>query len=291
MAIFGVDIHPNYQAGIDIEAIGREGFAWVAVKASQGTSTSWAPGATAWLDRAATAGMVAFPYHYLTTAPVGTQATAAKSAAHGRPLMLDVEDGSGDIGNVRGFLAACAAVGQAVPLVYLPRWYWSRIGSPSLANLPPLVASHYSAAGGYASSIYAGVPESWWEGYGGGTVAVLQFTDKATVAGKQIDANAYRGTVEEFRALIGTGGAPVPPPSVRPTLREGSESALVWALQLFLNLKFPAYSHIAAGPGPTSRFGGVTKATVADFQQRSQLTADGVVGPRTWTELERYGFR
>jgi GH25 family lysozyme M1 (1,4-beta-N-acetylmuramidase) len=297
VTIFGVDIHPNYQKGIDIARVAREGFAWVAVKASQGTSTSWAPGATVWLDQAETAGMVAFPYHYLTTAPVGSQASAAKSAARGRPLMLDVEDGSGNIEQTRSFLAACAAIGQAVPLLYLPKWYWSKIGAPNLAGLPPLVSSHYSSAGGYASSIYAGVPSTWWSDYGGGEVAVLQFTDKADVAGMKVDANAYQGTKEEFAALIGHAAPPPPPPPpptpVRPTLHEGDSSALVWSLQLFLNRTFPAYSHIDAGPGPTSRIGPQTMAAVEEFQRRSSIPTDPpfAVGPRTWSELERFGFR
>ena len=287
---FGVDVHPTYQAGLDIEKVAREGFGFLAVKASQGTSDKWSDGAKSWCDRGDAAGMVTWVYHYLTTADVTSQARTAKAAAAGRPVMLDVETGSGNIDTVRGFCQAAASIGLPVPLLYLPRWYWQQIGSPSLVGLPPLVASHYTPATGYASSIYTSVPSSWWTGYGSATVAILQFTDKASVAGQKIDADAYPGSRDDLRALVYGSSTPAAP-TLRPTLREGDMSVRIWELQRFLNDTFPSYSRIAAGPGPTSTFGPVTAAVVREFQFRVHLTPDGVVGAKTWAELERYGLR
>lgn len=201
--IYGVDIHPTYQAGISIEKIAAEGFAWLAVKASQGVSVSWSAAADAWLRRGEAAGLVSFPYHYLTdTAAPDLQAHAAKTAAMGRPIMVDFESGSGSVDNLRAFISNCAALGVRVALAYVPRWYWQQIGSPSLAGLPPIVSSRYLTVTGYASSIFSQVPASFWESYGGGTTTVLQFSDRASVAGYKVDVNAFRGTADQFRALV-----------------------------------------------------------------------------------------
>lgn len=297
MTIYGVDIHPTFQAGINIEQIAREGFSYVCVKASQGTSSSWADGAAAWAGRAEAAGMVGFVYHWLTGADPAAQVRTAKAAARGRAVMLDVEESPANADTARRFCAEAAAVGLPVPLLYLPRWYWSGIGSPTLAGLPPLVASHYVSGTGYASSLYANVPGSWWDGYGDGAVAVLQFSDRAQVAGYQIDADAFGGTIEDLRALIYRQTPPPPPPPppgpAFPTLYEGDVSALIWRLQLFMNRAFAAYSNIDAGPGPTSRLGPQSVAALTEFQRRVGIpTAPPfAVGPRTWGQLQDFGFR
>lgn len=206
--LYGPDLHPTFQAGISIDEIAAEGFSFLAVKASQGTSSSWAAGAKTWLDRADQLGMVTYVYHYVDTSSVAAQAQTVKTACHGRPVMMDFESGSGSVANLRALISACQGLGVRVPLAYVPQWYWQSIGSASLAGLPPIVSSHYLTTTGYASSIYAQVPSSFWNSYGGGATTVLQFTDRATVAGMQVDVNAFRGTKDQFRALIyGTGSS------------------------------------------------------------------------------------
>ncbi|MGH3795905.1 MAG: GH25 family lysozyme [Pseudonocardiaceae bacterium] len=203
--IFGVDIHPQYQAGISIEQIRAEGFDFMAVKVSEGTNDSFlSAGSADWLRRGKAAGLLCLGYHYLRPGNEDAQARIFVSAlaATGVAGMLDVETGSGDIGNVRTFLGACSGYGGNVPLLYLPYWYWQQIGSPSLSGLPALWASHYVSGSGTAAVLYAKVANSWWAGYGGGNVEVLQFTDQAQVAGRQIDADAYRGTRDQFASLI-----------------------------------------------------------------------------------------
>lgn len=212
MVIFGIDIHPQYQAGISIAEIARD-FDFMAVKVSEGTDSSYlGAGSASWLQQGKAAGLLCLGYHYLHAGNEDAQARvfSAALAATGVAGMLDVETGSGNIGNVRAFLDACAAHGGNVRLLYLPQWYWQQIGSPSLAGLPPLWASHYVSGSGTAAALYSKVPDSFWAGYGGGNVAVLQFTDQAQVAGRLCDADAYRGTRDQFAALIGTPttGAP-----------------------------------------------------------------------------------
>jgi peptidoglycan hydrolase-like protein with peptidoglycan-binding domain len=144
-------------------------------------------------------------------------------------------------------------------------------------------------------------------------VALKALTDLQRQYGDQDGARAYNGTNAAARAygadyiarrlawrvlLAGTAApmpsSPPPAPAVgRPTLGEGVTSELVWQLQQFLNRVFPAYSHIDAGPGPTSRLGPQTIGVVEEFQRRSGIpTAPPFsIGPRTWAALASAGFR
>jgi hypothetical protein len=86
-------------------------------------------------------------------------------------------------------------------MVYLPHWWWQdHLGSPSLQPLADLglalVSSAYPAAG-YSST---GVG---WNGYGGMSPSIWQYTDKQMFNGVPVDFNAYRGTVEQLRTLWG----------------------------------------------------------------------------------------
>lgn len=92
------------------------------------------------------------------------------------------------------------------------------------------------------------------------------------------------------------GGAATPPATGTPAA--GTQRALrvespvlrgddVRALQSGLNRAFPTYSDLvvdgAYGPG--------TAAVVREFQSRVGLGADGVVGPKTYMELAKYGIK
>lgn len=215
MGIYGVDIHPRYQAGINIKEIRREGFDFMAVKVSEGTNDSFlAAGSTDFLRRGNAAGLLCLGYHYLHPGNEDTQAKVFAEALRGTgvPGMLDAEALASDrtptltVAGIRGFLDACRLLGAKVPLLYLPHWYWDRLGRPSLAGLPPLWASRYvgpSVASAPASAMYQSHPSAGWDSHGSLDVAVLQFTDRAQVAGRLIDANHYRGTRAQFAALTG----------------------------------------------------------------------------------------
>ncbi|MGH3788930.1 MAG: glycoside hydrolase family 25 protein [Pseudonocardiaceae bacterium] len=216
MAIYGVDIHPRFQAGINIEGIRREGFDFMAVKVSEGTDWSYlAAGSADFLRRGRMAGLLCLGYHYLRAGSADSQARIFANAlrAAGVPGMLDAEELASDgrtpalttVG-IRSFLQACQRLGAGVSMLYLPRWYWERLGRPSLAGLPPLWASRYvnlSVPSAPASMMYQSYAPAGWDSYGSLGVEVLQFTDRAQVAGRLIDANHYRGTRAEFAALIG----------------------------------------------------------------------------------------
>jgi len=193
MGIFGVDIHPRFQAGISIEEIRREGFDFMAVKVSEGTDQSYlALGSADFLRRGRTTGLLCLGYHYLHPGDEDVQAKVFTEALSNT--------------GVPGLLDACTWLGARVPLLYLPRWYWDRLGRPALAGLPPLWGSWYvdpSVTSAPASVMYQSHAAAGWDAYGSLEVAVLQFTDRAQVAGQLIDADHYLGTREQFAALIG----------------------------------------------------------------------------------------
>jgi peptidoglycan hydrolase-like protein with peptidoglycan-binding domain len=71
------------------------------------------------------------------------------------------------------------------------------------------------------------------------------------------------------------------PGATKPVLQVGSTGQIVSELQAFLNRVYPAYSSLVVD----GDFGPATEAVVKEFQRRSGITADGIVGPVTWSHL------
>lgn len=151
-------------------------------------------------------------YHYLLSGiPAYAQARLVKKIL-GRtpiPLMVDVEDGSGNICDVRSFVESCNAIGVNVQSLYLPHWYWERapFNSESLSNVHgvkdlALVASNYGANNrDYGSRLYPGNDSSRWSGYGGRNPEILQFGSRIKLDGwpADLDGDAFRGTEIDLR--------------------------------------------------------------------------------------------
>jgi hypothetical protein len=189
----------NHQAGLSLA-----GAVACIAKASEGTT---------FVDRAyagfkAQARAMGIPfcaYHWLHANDVPGQARHAFSIV-GRdvPLMIDDEDtGDGlDINRTLAFVRAYRALGGTVTLEYLPRWFWAQHGGP---DLRPLAAAGLSLI----SSNYRPYSDTGagWNPYGGMTPAIWQYTSSQPFNGMAVDFNAYKGTVEQLRALFnGTGG-------------------------------------------------------------------------------------
>lgn len=91
--------------------------------------------------------------------------------------------------------------------------------------------------------------------------------------------------------MLGGGSVPTPapapgpapvPPNGRPTLQQGSTGNHVSDLQRKLKTSYPLYGKHLVVDG---QFGAKTTVAVKEFQRRSGLTADGIVGPNTWRKL------
>lgn len=204
---FGLDISHHQALSLDLAQCRREGIEFIFLKSTEGASFVDSAFA-ANLAEARAAGMLVAAYHYVrSNATAAAQvANVARVVPKDVPVIPDVEANSGGIALVRDFVTRLQQAGYRVPLTYLPRWYWQQIGSPSLVGLPSLWSSRYpdNVAGGLADEL-ADVPASYWNGYGGLGVTVLQFTSSVRVAGHApLDANAYIGTRAELAAVLGS---------------------------------------------------------------------------------------
>lgn len=102
------------------------------------------------------------------------------------------------------------------------------------------------------------------------------------------------GTVNRQAAYTAepTKTATAAPAGGKPVLQIGSTGTAVRNLQTGLLGVFPAYAKpIANSGGADGIYGPGTKQVVTEFQKRSGLTADGVVGPLTWAALGRAGIK
>lgn len=126
------------------------------------------------------------------------------------PIQLDYEDtqGGGSVEDMWARIHAIEARGMRVFSSYVPRWFWqSRMGSQALGDVPALWNSHYVTGTGYASTLYETSPGTvaagWADFHPGAPVRILQFSEKARVAGQaSVDVNAYRGSALELTALF-----------------------------------------------------------------------------------------
>lgn len=227
---FAIDISHHQSLSLDLAAARRDGAELCIVKGGEGSSfvdPTFRPN----LDEAGAAGQLRAAYWYQRSG-----ATPAEHVAKVRsvvPLDVavipDVETGSGGVPQLREFVNRLRDAGYRVPWTYLPKWYWEGLGSPSLVGLPDLWSSRYpDMVVGTLASEWAQVPASYWNGYGGLPVSLLQFTSSARIAGYQpLDASAFRGTREELAAKLGQvvspgggGGAPGPIPAAEGELME-----------------------------------------------------------------------
>lgn len=209
MILFGIDIS-HHQGSFDVERAAREGVDFFIFKATEGNSFTDSRFAEN-LAKARRTDRPFAAYHYQRTMSAESQvAHIRRVVPRDVPVIPDVEHGSGSVTLTRELVRLLRDAGYRVPLLYLPRWYWQQIGSPSLAGLPPLWSSRYpDNRVGSIRDEYADVPANYWNGYGGLGVELLQFTSSARVAGRSpIDGNAYRGTHDQLRALFDTGRAP-----------------------------------------------------------------------------------
>lgn len=78
---------------------------------------------------------------------------------------------------------------------------------------------------------------------------------------------------------------PSPKPTKRPTIRKGSKGTYVKEVQQALI----SLGYDVGKTGADGKFGRNTQKAVKAFQKASGLTADGIVGPKTYAALEKAG--
>lgn len=156
-----------------------------------------------------------------------------------------------------------------------PQWPWG------LRNMPPdMVRKCNALADSYGGGVYWGNKWSradqmhfqlgWGEGDARWTALVAKIRGGGIPAGP----------------IIVPGN---PAGSWNPTLQYGSAGAAVSELQSDMNRAFSGYQ--AMPLIVDGDFGPATKAAVVEFQRRVGLTPDGIVGPLTWVQLNKFGVK
>lgn len=194
--VFGIDVS-NHQGAFDFARAAAEGYLFATHKVVEGTGYR-----DPFWPRAKTEMGEHFPGRFggyvfcRTNTDPQAEADFMLTALgdHSIPVQIDYEDTTNG-GSGRDLAARVRAYrdrGIRLLPVYLPRWYWrDHMGAPDLSFLADIGMwnSNYVTGTGYGSALYQ--PDSTgWQGFGGADVKILQFTDKAVVAGQHIDANA-----------------------------------------------------------------------------------------------------
>lgn len=198
MTIFIPDVS-HYQTGLKLD-----GAPAVIAKGDQGSSMH-DPAYADFHAQAVALGIPFVGYHWVTTDPLAAQAADAVSVMGDLPMMWDAEAAGADVPRLVELTTRTRKLGGNPRLVYLPHWWWSgHIGSPDLRPLVDLglhlVSSDYPP-NGYTEN------GPGWAPYGGMQPALWQYTDARTFNGHKTDANAFKGTVDDLRALLGIGGS------------------------------------------------------------------------------------
>lgn len=205
MTTFIVDISHHQSKSLDLAQTRRDGCECCLMKAGEG-STFVDPDFASNLAEARAAGQIPGAYWYQKANVSASAHVAAiqKVVPRDVPIILDVEKNSGGVDLTRQIINGLHAAGYRTPMLYLPNWYWKQIGSPSLVGLPPLWSSRYPDMNvGLLADEWGRVPASYWTGYGGLDVLMLQFTSSARIAGYQpLDASAFRGTRAELESIM-----------------------------------------------------------------------------------------
>ena len=201
MTIFGIDISNNNGGDIDMGLVRAEGFDFVLCKVTEGDyyiDWTW----PRYRDAAKAAGLLVAGYHYVRgDCDIESQTALFLEHLGDEAAMLDHEANSGDMSVFWGMCRELNTRGKTLALSYIPRWYAQKIGG-DIGGVPGWVQSSYVSGGGPASALYPGDDDLRWTPFQAVVPAVLQFTDQAFVAGHSVDANAFRGTRQQFAALL-----------------------------------------------------------------------------------------
>lgn len=109
------------------------------------------------------------------------------------------------------------------------------------------------------------------------------------------EINAAPAVVARIAAKI-KGNVSTVPAGYPATIKKGSTGDAVKHVQQFFHDVFPAYrDSVSVKHGQVisvdGDFGDQTEAWVREFQKRTDITQDGVVGPVTYGQLRHYGFK
>jgi hypothetical protein len=238
VTVFGWDLSDfDWDRGaVNMAAARNDGLTFITHKATEGTYTKHARYGQA-LNAAKAAG-IEFTGAYMVVrtpgngghGPISAQvdyflgyisaATPWWKADPGFFLQVDLEHWEYDAVAPTLGVQACellqARTGKAV-ILYAPRWAYGN----SIGGNVPLWASDYGAnPATHYRAAYPGDASARWGLYSGRVPVILQYGSRTTIGGHPTcDANAFRGSVADFRALIAPGGGDTVDPAVELALK------------------------------------------------------------------------
>ena len=215
--VFGVDVS-EHQDGMSLRQAANEGIQFAIIRTTDGTYMDRCY--RSHLDDAESAGLLTAAYHYLRNPSEGTtvaQQVDAALAVMGdarRPMWLDCETDAGlSVEHIREAKRLFEAAGVRVCGVYsyVP-WWEGRVvgGEPKTEDFGAVwVAAYGRNFGGVPANIYGGDYHQHWDyPLGDQKPAIWQFGSRGLVAGREVDINAFRGTIDQLKALFYGGEVP-----------------------------------------------------------------------------------
>lgn len=118
------------------------------------------------------------------------------------PVIIDLEQGT--LAIAQKLITHLREHGYTSPLFYLPEWKWVELGRPDISHMPPLWASVRVPGSGTGADLYRRVSANNWHPYGGNTPCLLQYTQRAHVAGigSALDVSAFAGSRVQLDRLL-----------------------------------------------------------------------------------------
>jgi len=205
MTVYGLDVSHYQSPGLDLDAdnLKRQGYQFVMVKATEGSDYR-DPAYHAYRTEAQKEGMLFAAYHFLKHGDIAKQVDNFVGFVTDKsiPIMLDVESNGATVADANQFRAEMEKRGRRVTLLYLPHWYWTTLGSPSLKGWTVVSSSYPSSAHKVGSALYPGDNGAGWAAYGGVSPTIWQFASSGEVSGYagNVDLDAFKGTLD---GLIG----------------------------------------------------------------------------------------
>jgi GH25 family lysozyme M1 (1,4-beta-N-acetylmuramidase) len=198
MTVFGVDIAGSYQAGINISRLKSEGYAFVCIKATEGTTYA-APHFAEWVAATKAAGMIPGAYHFIRNSDGAAQCDwflskviAANGAVDGMMYQLDCEaDASFSV--IQAFVNRWNERTANYPFAFYTGDWWLQPRGWNISQFTPYLWAAPNR--GYTGNYTGDGSLDWNAGYGGySTLEIDQFTSKGDAGGliDNVDVNAIR---------------------------------------------------------------------------------------------------
>lgn len=226
-ALYGVDVHAQYQAGLDIAQLKAEGYSFLVTKASEGVHIPPLNGSSAafkarylsWVAQTRAQDMTPGLYHWIDSSAGGAaqaryfyRLVVEAAGPGGMLIQLDCEDDA-SYQQLLDWRDEWVQLSAGHPfLLYTGGWWWRQRGWDGAALTPWLWDSRYLTADADTISddpaVYAArIPERWWTpGYGGWpSAAIMQFLSRGDAGslGNNVDLNVLGGGQELLATLTG----------------------------------------------------------------------------------------